>query len=56
MARVNISEKKNFEKALRSFKKRCLREGIIRECRDRLHYVKPSKKRREKDRRRKRQK
>lgn len=55
MAKVTIREKKNFEKALRHFKKRCMREGIIRECRERLHYVKPSKKRREKRRRKKRQ-
>ena len=50
------SEKKrdNFEKALRNFKRRCMREGVLKEFRERRHYVKPSKKRREKRGRKKR--
>ncbi|OGW75017.1 MAG: 30S ribosomal protein S21 [Omnitrophica bacterium RBG_13_46_9] len=48
MAKVIIYGRENFEKALKHFKRRCLQEGIFRECRDRRHYIKPSKKKRDK--------
>jgi len=48
MAEVRIDRKEDFEKALRKFKAQCKREGIIKDCRDRQYYTKPSQKRREK--------
>lgn len=47
MAEVRIEKKEDFEKALRKFSIMCKREGIIRECRERQYYTKPSQKRRE---------
>jgi len=46
MAKVTINRKEDLEKVLKQFKRRCVREGIFRECRERRHYVKPSLKRR----------
>jgi small subunit ribosomal protein S21 len=48
MAEVRIEKKEDFEKALRKFSMQCKREGIIRECRERQYYTKPSAKRRRK--------
>jgi small subunit ribosomal protein S21 len=53
MAKVAVYGSENLEKALKNFKRRCVREGIFRECRERQHYIKPSKKRREKRRKKK---
>jgi len=50
MAKVSVYGKDNLDKALRHFRKRCAREGIFSECRERQFYVKPSKKKREKRR------
>ncbi|MBU2101847.1 MAG: 30S ribosomal protein S21 [Candidatus Omnitrophota bacterium] len=47
MAEVRIERNEDFEKALRKFNIMCKREGIIRECRERQYYTKPSQKRRE---------
>jgi len=53
MAKVEIHNERDFEKYLKRFKMRCLKEGIFRECRERRHYVKPSQKRRDKAKRKK---
>lgn len=37
----------NFERALRQFKKRTRRTGLIQECRRREQFIKPSEQRRE---------
>lgn len=52
MPEVEIRKGESFESALRRFKKKIEREGILREVRDRKHYEKPSEKRRKKSRRR----
>ena len=46
MAKVTVHKKEDFDKALKQFKRICIREGIFRECRERMHYTKPSVKKR----------
>ncbi|MCM8830650.1 MAG: 30S ribosomal protein S21 [Candidatus Omnitrophica bacterium] len=46
MAEVRIEKKEDFEKALRKFNIQCKREGILKECRERQYYTKPSEKKR----------
>jgi small subunit ribosomal protein S21 len=46
--RVKVSDQKSFEKALRRFKRECIREGIIADMRKNEFYDKPSVKRRRK--------
>ena len=46
MIEVKITEKVNFEKAIRLFKKFCQRDGFMMELKDRKFYIKPSEKRR----------
>lgn len=53
MAKIEIHNQGDFERSLKRFKMRCIKEGILRECRERRHYVKPSQKRREKAKRNK---
>lgn len=48
MAEVTISKKEDFEKAFNRFKMRCKKEGIVRECRERQFYTKPSERKRKK--------
>ena len=48
MTKIEIHGERDFEKSLKRFKRRCIKEGIFRECRERRHFVKPSQKRREK--------
>ena len=48
MAEVRIETSRDFEKALRGFRLQCKREGIIKRFRERQYYTKPSQKRREK--------
>ena len=55
MAKVTIDERHNLERALRSFKRQCKQEGILRECKERRHYTKPSVKRRASAMKRKKQ-
>lgn len=50
MSEVEIRKGESFESALRRFKKKIEREGIIREIKERKHYEKPSEKRRKKGR------
>ncbi len=42
MVRVRIRDDEPFEKALRRFKKKWEKAGILRDVRSRTHYVKPS--------------
>lgn len=48
MTEVEIRQGESFESALRRFKKKIEREGILREVKDRKHYEKPSEKKRKK--------
>ena len=41
-----LDREKNLEDALRTFKRRVNRDGILQECRKREYYVKPGIKRR----------
>jgi len=49
MAEVRIEGNEDFERALRKFKTLCKREGIVKKFRERQYYTKPTKKRREKN-------
>ncbi|MFA5069280.1 MAG: 30S ribosomal protein S21 [Candidatus Omnitrophota bacterium] len=48
MPKIHIKENEPLERALRRFKKKIEREGIIREVKARKHYEKPSVKKRRK--------
>ena len=48
MSEVIIHEDENFERALRRFKKKCEKAGILSEIRKREHYEKPSVKKKKK--------
>ena len=53
MSEVIIHEDENFERALKRFKKKCEKAGILSEVRKREHYEKPSVKRKRKEAKRK---
>lgn len=44
----NDASLSNFEQAFKKFKKECIKEGIVRECRDRMYYTSKSEKERAK--------
>ncbi|MCX8027816.1 MAG: 30S ribosomal protein S21 [Thermodesulfovibrionales bacterium] len=48
MPSVKVKDTENFEVALRNFKKKCEREGILSEIKKREHYEKPSVKKKKK--------
>lgn len=48
MAEVVISENESFERALRRFKKKCEKAGILSDLRKHRHYEKPSERRKRK--------
>jgi len=48
--KVSVRDNESLEKALRRFKKKIEREGIIKQVRARKHYEKPSVKKRRKQR------
>jgi len=48
MPRVEIRQNESLEKALKRFKKKLQREGILKQYKDREFYEKPSTKRRRK--------
>ncbi|MBI4335303.1 MAG: 30S ribosomal protein S21 [Candidatus Omnitrophica bacterium] len=50
MSRVEISAGEPFERALRRFKKKIERDGIIKLLKARKHYEKPSERKRRKQR------
>lgn len=48
MTGVIIHDDENFERALRRFKKKCERAGILSDLRKHRHYEKPSERRKRK--------
>ncbi|HVS63697.1 MAG TPA: 30S ribosomal protein S21 [Thermoanaerobaculia bacterium] len=46
---VQVREDESFENALRRFKRKCEKEGILTELKKRQHFEKPSVKRKRKD-------
>jgi small subunit ribosomal protein S21 len=50
MSRIDVRANEPFEKALKRFKKKIEREGILRQLKARKHYEKPSEKKRRKRR------
>ncbi|NQT89847.1 MAG: 30S ribosomal protein S21 [Candidatus Omnitrophica bacterium] len=56
MPKVDVRDNEPLEKALRRFKKKIEREGIIRQIKARKHYEKPSVKKRRKQREAKKKK
>ena len=48
MSRIEIGQGESLEKALRRFKKKIEREGILKQLKARKHYEKPSEKKRKK--------
>ena len=48
MVEVRITDKMDFEKALRIFKKQCQKEGFLVELKERRYYSKPSERKRKK--------
>ncbi len=51
MPEVEVRKDESFESALRRFKRKMEREGILREVKERKHYEKPSEKKRKRTRR-----
>ena len=45
---VHVREEENFENALRRFKRKCEKAGILKELKNRQHFEKPSVKRKRK--------
>ena len=48
MAIINVSQNEPLERALKRFKKKIEREGLLRQLKERKHYEKPSEKKRRK--------
>ncbi len=48
MTKVRVKTDEPFEKALRRFKKKCNKEGILQRLKEIKHFEKPSEKRRRK--------
>ncbi len=48
MPRVEIGKNEPLERALRRFKKKIEREGVLKQLKARKHYEKPSERRRKK--------
>jgi len=48
MSEIRIRENESLESALKRFKRKCARSGVIAEVRKREHYEKPSVKRKKK--------
>ena len=48
MSEIRIRENESIESALKRFKRKCARSGVIAEVRKREHYEKPSVKRKKK--------
>jgi len=48
VSRVQVKDNESLEKALRRFKKKIEREGIIKQIKARKHYEKPSVRKRRK--------
>ena len=54
MAQIDVYDNEPLEKALRRFKRKVEKEGIIREFKKRQYFQKPSAKRREQEKARRR--
>lgn len=50
MSKVEVGENESLEKALRRFKKKIEREGVLKQLKARKHYEKPSERKRRKRR------
>ena len=48
MSEVHVRENESLESALKRFKRKCARAGVLAEVRKREHYEKPSVKRKKK--------
>jgi small subunit ribosomal protein S21 len=48
MPEIHISEDESFDRALRRFKKKCEKAGILSDLRRHRHYEKPSERRKRK--------
>jgi small subunit ribosomal protein S21 len=48
MSEIKVGENETLESALRRFKKKCARSGVMGEVRKREHYEKPSVKKKNK--------
>jgi small subunit ribosomal protein S21 len=48
MSEVRVGENETIESALRRFKRKCQRSGVLAEVRKREHYEKPSVKKKKK--------
>lgn len=48
MSEVRVGENESLESALRRFKRKCQRAGVLSEVRKREHYEKPSVRRKKK--------
>jgi len=48
MSEIKVGENETIESALRRFKKKCARSGVMGEVRKREHYEKPSVKKKNK--------
>jgi small subunit ribosomal protein S21 len=48
LTKVRVKTDEPFEKALRRFKKKCNKEGLMQRLKEMKHYEKPSEKRRRK--------
>jgi small subunit ribosomal protein S21 len=51
MPRVEVKSNESLEKALRRFKRKIEREGILKQIKARKHYEKPSERKRRKKKR-----
>lgn len=54
MAEIKVEKNESLDSALRRFKSKCQRSGILSELKKRKHYEKPSEKRKKKEARRER--
>ena len=48
MSEIRVGENESLESALRRFKRKCARAGVLAEARKREHYEKPSVRRKKK--------
>ena len=49
MSEIRVGENESLESALKRFKRKCARAGVLAEVRKREHYEKPTVKRKKKD-------
>ena len=49
MSEIHVGENESLENALKRFKRKCARAGVLAEVRKREHYEKPSVKRKKKE-------